>query len=63
LFQPRLFQDAVQSSWREIVAWFPRNRDKPRLRCMLELSMRAALADHGPTVVLQPFDDIANLHD
>lgn len=49
LLQSRLLQNAVQSSRREVVSRSARNGHEPGLGRMLELAVRAALANDGST--------------
>lgn len=60
--QPCLLQNTVQRSWCEVVARLTGDRHESGFRRVLELSMRTTLPDHGPTIVLQHLDYVANLH-
>jgi hypothetical protein len=60
LLQSCRLQDTVQRSWREVVARLPGDGGESWSRRVLELSMRTALANHSPTIVLQPLDYVAN---
>jgi hypothetical protein len=42
--QPSLLEDTVQSAWREVVAWFPGNRDASGPGVVFELAMAARVA-------------------
>lgn len=59
---PACFKTLFNVPGAEIIARFPGDRDESWLRRMLELSMRTTLANHGPTIVLQHLDHVANLH-
>jgi hypothetical protein len=53
LFQPGLFEDAVQGAWRQIVARFAGDRDAAWLGAMLELAVAALRRDEIPAIDLQ----------
>jgi hypothetical protein len=50
--QSRLFQDAVQGAWGQIIAWLAWNRDTAWLGAMLELAVAPFRRHEMPAIVL-----------
>jgi fructose-1,6-bisphosphatase len=57
-----LFKDTIQSSRRQVIAWFSCNGHTTRLRLVLELSVAAFGCDEEPAIFSQFVQYIADFH-
>jgi len=62
LFPTRLFEDTVQCSRRQIIAWLSRDGHPTGLCRVFELTVTAAGGMEIPTVILQFAEDFCNFH-
>jgi hypothetical protein len=62
-FQTRLFQDAGERSWREIIRCFARHRNTPGLPQMFVLPMTPFGRNQEPAIFLEHADDLTHFHD
>jgi hypothetical protein len=57
-----LLEDAVLSTWSQIIARLARNSDPSGLGAVFELAMAASLRSQKPAVLLQEAEDLSYLH-
>lgn len=60
--QASLLENAVEGTWRKIIAWLARNGDATRLDRVLELSMTSTSCNVIPAVGLEHAQNFTDLH-
>jgi len=63
LLQPGLLQNTIQSTARDVKAFFAGNCDGSRLFRMFELTVTAFGSRQVPSIVLKKFNDLLYFHD
>jgi hypothetical protein len=62
LSEPGTLEDTIQCTWRNVETPLSGQRDGTRFHRMLKLAMTAFDTNLAPSVTLQQFQDLTNLH-